>query len=773
MTKVAVRQNPLSLLTLILVSLLVAGCGSAVGKSQASKAVLSVTPTSVSFGSDVTNNTATKTITLTNVGSSAIQVQKASLSNGQVFVLKNWTSSFSIAPGKSYGLIVGFTPPSTGSYSATLTIATNSNVDTVVDLGGTGVTSVSSVTISVSPTQASVQTGASQQFAATVGGTTNTGVNWAVNGFQGGNSTVGTISTSGLYVAPQTVPSGGYVTITGTSAADSTKSASSKVTVSAPATAISVSISPTRASLQTGTTQQFSAAVSGTSNTSVNWLVNGTQGGNATVGTISAAGLYSAPSTVPSAGSVNVSAVSAASSSSSASAAVTITAPSSLSVVVSPASASVAAGGKQQFSATVSGTTNQSVSWYVGGVLGGNSSVGTISSSGLYTAPACPAQTAQTVKAVSAYNTSYSATATVSLSGSSTASGNYYVATNGSDANNGSACSPWATITHADTVIGPGAVVHVAPGTYVQNISTSANGTASAPITFVSDTRWGAKIVGSADSIWLAYGSYVNIKGFDVSAANTIPRMGIYVNGGSHNKVVGNKVHDIVAATGGSNGGAAIEPGPGADYSEIRENFIYNIGVGTGNLHIQGIYVSSSQHHLVANNVVMNVAGWGIQLYHQPVAYVTIVNNTLVGNGGGIVIGSDGSGSTATDYNVVSNNILAYNSSEYGLRECCGTGNVGTHNTYSHNLFYSNSPSDWQSGMTTTPVSNVLANPGLVNYQPDGSGDYHLISGSPAVDAGTSSNASNIDFDGGVRPIGSGFDIGAYEYGTAPGSWPW
>ena len=45
-----------------------------------------------------------------------------------------------------------------------------------------------------------------RQFTATVQNTTNTAVIWKVNGIAGGNSTVGTISTSGVYKAPNSVP---------------------------------------------------------------------------------------------------------------------------------------------------------------------------------------------------------------------------------------------------------------------------------------------------------------------------------------------------------------------------------------------------------------------------------------------------------------------------------------------------------------------------------------------------------------------------------------
>lgn len=89
------------------------------------------------------------------------------------------------------------------------------------------------VAVSVSPSSAQMLPGENQQFNATVTGTTNTSVNWAVNGTAGGNSTVGTITAAGLYTAPASAPSGN-VTITATSAASSSAAGNSTVTVVAP-----------------------------------------------------------------------------------------------------------------------------------------------------------------------------------------------------------------------------------------------------------------------------------------------------------------------------------------------------------------------------------------------------------------------------------------------------------------------------------------------------------------------------------------------------------
>ncbi|SRR6266481_1779958 len=70
------------------------------------------------------------------------------------------------------------------------------------------------------------------QFTAGVTGTTNTGVTWAVNSIAGGNSSVGTMSSSGLYTAPNQIPNPQKISVTATSQADTTKSASTSVFIS-------------------------------------------------------------------------------------------------------------------------------------------------------------------------------------------------------------------------------------------------------------------------------------------------------------------------------------------------------------------------------------------------------------------------------------------------------------------------------------------------------------------------------------------------------------
>ncbi len=155
--------------------------------------------------------------------------------------------------------------------------------------------------------------------------------------------------------------------------------------------------------------------MSGSDNTSVQWQVNQVNGGSAQTGTISAAGLYTAPSTTSSM-TVTVTAVAAADTSKSANASVTV-APSSsgVAITISPTSATVSTGATQQFTATVTGTTNTAVTWTVDTVAGGNATSGTVDANGLYTAPTTAGN--HTVTATSVADTTQSASASVTVSG--------------------------------------------------------------------------------------------------------------------------------------------------------------------------------------------------------------------------------------------------------------------------------------------------------------------------------------------------------------------
>ncbi len=173
---------------------------------------------------------------------------------------------------------------------------------------------VPSIFVTVTPNPINVSVSTQEQFTATVTGTTDTSVTWQVNGVVGGNATVGTISTGGLFQAPATIPNPATVTLTAISAADNTTSGSAQATIVPAGDAINVVVStnPAVSEVYTGVVQTFIATVTGTTNTTVTWQVDGVTGGNATVGTIDASGNYTGPANVPTPSTVTIEAVSQA-----------------------------------------------------------------------------------------------------------------------------------------------------------------------------------------------------------------------------------------------------------------------------------------------------------------------------------------------------------------------------------------------------------------------------------------------------------------------------
>jgi uncharacterized protein YjdB len=195
------------------------------------------------------------------------------------------------------------------------------------------------VSIAVTPANPSVAKGTTQQFAATGTYSDNStqnltgGVTWS-----SATTTVATISTAGLASGVGT----GTSTIKATLG---TIFGSTLLSVTAP-TLVSIAVTPASPSIIKGSTQQFAATGTYSDNStqdltsSVTW-----SSGTTTVATISAAGLASGAG-------VGTSAIKATSGTVFGSTVLTVTAPSLQSITVSPATASVAKGATQQFTAT-------------------------------------------------------------------------------------------------------------------------------------------------------------------------------------------------------------------------------------------------------------------------------------------------------------------------------------------------------------------------------------------------------------------------------------
>jgi len=355
-------------------------------------------------------NVSVSPTTATLIGGGTQQFTAAVTGNSNTSVTWSATGGGTISTSGLY------TAPATVANVTAVTVKATSVADTTKSASAT--VTINPVSVSVSPANASLGQSGTQQFTATVSNGGSTGVTWSVSG-------LGTVSASGLYTAPGTITSTSTATVTATSTKDASKSASATVTLNPP-TAISVAITPTSSSLGGGSTQQFTATVTGTANTAVTWTLTG-------LGTLSASGLYTAPATVSAVSTSTVKATSVADPTKSASATVTLN---PVSLTVAPTAATVATGVVQQFTATVSFASNTSVTWQVNNFAGGNATVGTISTSGLYTAPAAvPNPAVVTVKAISQADTTKSSTASVTVANALTAapgvgvSGNKIVAT--------------------------------------------------------------------------------------------------------------------------------------------------------------------------------------------------------------------------------------------------------------------------------------------------------------------------------------------------------
>lgn len=190
----------------------------------------------------------------------------------------------------------------------------------LVACGGSG---KNAVTISLSPAAVSVPTTQNTQFAATVMNGSTTAVNWEVNGILFGDiTTIGSITSAGLYTAPQAIPNPATVTITAVPVADTTKSATATVTITLGA---NLAITPSSLTMAAGAQQQFNVTSNGSAATGIVFSLSCKSTATGACGSVTSGGLYTAPLSPPPNGNVILTANSTVSGSSfSTSATITI-----------------------------------------------------------------------------------------------------------------------------------------------------------------------------------------------------------------------------------------------------------------------------------------------------------------------------------------------------------------------------------------------------------------------------------------------------------------
>lgn len=374
----------------------------------------------------------------------------------------------------------------------------------------------------------------------------------------------------------------------------------------------------------------------------------------------------------------------------------------------------------------------------------------------------------------------------------------YFVATNGNDNNNGlTAARPFRTIARAALLaIAPGDNVTVAAGTYTETVSLLRSGSVAAPITFRSLTRGAARIVGQVRIL----GSNLTLSGFDIANRNG---NGVIVSG-DRVRVLNNDIHNC-----SGHGISAFS----FDYLTIEGNRLFrngdqNINQASGISLYQPVAIDQAPgfHNVIRGNesfendsVVSTQAGGtnfrigiGIQLddfrntlegstagVYRP---ATLIENNLIYDNVGRAIVISLSDNITVRHNTAYNNLPLRNTiTTLGDFSCQDTDNVrwvnnilvtrapslnaifdarNTNSTWDHNVIWGGSLSIAATSTTVLGSRNYLLDPRLT--APD-TNNFRPGPGSIAIDNGGSAFAAPTDFDGTVRPIGLGVDMGAFE----------
>jgi hypothetical protein len=240
-------------------------------------------------------------------------------------------------------------------------------------------------------------------------------------------------------------------------------------------------------------------------------------------------------------------------------------------VAVTPSSAALEPNASQQFTATVTGSSDHAVTWLVNGVRGGSPAAGVISAEGLYTAPIDAAEPLTvTVTAIAAAQATASGRASVGVAAGSGVVSAYYVAKNGNDANPGTAALPWRTIQHAVDFVPVGGTIFVRNGTYNELVTITRSGSAVAGFMSLEAAPGDTPVIdgtglgvpnGQNGLVTIQDASFIRVAGFEIqnyvskSAAN-VP-IGIYVVGaGNHIEILSNHIRQITTTVTTSSGDA-------------------------------------------------------------------------------------------------------------------------------------------------------------------------------------------------------------------------
>ncbi|HEY2772800.1 MAG TPA: right-handed parallel beta-helix repeat-containing protein [Candidatus Binatia bacterium] len=390
----------------------------------------------------------------------------------------------------------------------------------------------------------------------------------------------------------------------------------------------------------------------------------------------------------------------------------------------------------------------------------------------------------------------------------------YYVATTGNDTHDGlSPGTSWLTLQHAADTVAPGDTVHVANGNYT-GFDVRVVADAADPISFLADGNSVAIVADNdktPDGINIENAAYITIDGFIVNdrtragirsaVSNHITvrnchcghngtwgiftgfvddlliennetytsqtQHGIYTsNSSSRITIRGNHVHDNHAAGIHMNGDFSEKPGDGLIHDAlIEDNVIHGNGAGGGSgINMDGVIDSTIRNNLLYDNHASGISAYKIDAAHGSTNDV-IVNNTILNASDSRWCININTGSTGA---TLRNNILYNYHSFHGVIAIDTTSTSGFSSDYNSlmdrftiddNMNTVIDFAAWK--MQGYDAHSFLATPDQNFFDP--TSDFHLLPNAPAIDSGTSTDAPNSDIAGDPRPVGSGYDMGAYE----------
>ena len=403
---------------------------------------------------------------------------------------------------------------------------------------------------------------------------------------------------------------------------------------------------------------------------------------------------------------------------------------------------------------------------------------------------------------------------------------NYYVSNNGSDANNGlSLGSAFLTLQHAADLVGMGDTVFVENGTYVGFDLRNVNGSNLQPIVFLA---MGDNVLVNQqgpirdDIINIENADYVVIDGFIANDApgsgngirvvlsdncvvrncrcdnnaergiftgftddilieynvctNSIDEHGIYVSNSSDRPIIRyNECYDNNNIGIHMNGDLSAGGDGIISDAQVYGNILHDNNLAAG-INMDGV-----QNPIIYNNLIYNNhSAQGIALFQQDGAIVTngakVFNNTIIvpSDGRWGILLDDGANVNTQIYN----NIII---NQHAWRGCISAENT-TQLSSDYNILNDKMSNNgdgvvinlaaWQAlgfdgnSLLADPLPAIFVNPNA--------NDYQLIATSQAVDEGTNLVNAIVtsDINKIARPVGNGYDIGAYEYSPPTSIYP-